>query len=113
MNIRSLTSLKRILCKELDGIAEKEELSAGDLETVHKLTDTIKNIDKICMMSEPDSYSLSGDWEMEGKARGKTGYSRSGSKNHFISELESMFDEAETVKEREAILHCIDQLKKA
>ena len=39
--------LKEKLCEELKEIARKGELGAGDLEIVHKLTDTIKNLDKI------------------------------------------------------------------
>lgn len=34
--------LKDKLCKELDEIARKPEMGAGDLEIIHKLTDTIK-----------------------------------------------------------------------
>ena len=44
--------LKEKLCEELDEIARKPEMSAGDLEAAHKLTDTIKNIDKIEMLEE-------------------------------------------------------------
>ena len=51
--------LRDTLCRELDEIAEKGELSAGDLETVDKLTHTMKNLDKI-MMGE--GYSSAGDW---------------------------------------------------
>ena len=58
--------LKEKLCKELDEIARKGELGAGDLEIVHKLTDTIKNLDKIGMLE--DGYSQAGDWEIEGRA---------------------------------------------
>ena len=45
--MKALYELKDKLQDELDEIARKPEMSAGDLETVHKLTDTIKNIDKI------------------------------------------------------------------
>lgn len=59
MNMRAMEELKEMLCRELDEIAQKGEMSAGDLETAHKLTDTIKNIDKI-MMLEEDGYSYRG-----------------------------------------------------
>lgn len=52
MSKRVLYDLKDMLCAELDEIGKKGEMSAGDLETVHKLTDTIKNIDKITMLEE-------------------------------------------------------------
>lgn len=59
--------LKEKLCGELEEIARKGEFSAGDLEAVHKLTDTIKNLDKIEML-EDGGYSQAGDWEIEGRA---------------------------------------------
>ena len=51
--------LKDKLCKELDEIARKPEMGAGDLEIIHKLTDTIKNLDKIEML-EDGGYSQAG-----------------------------------------------------
>ena len=67
MSKRVLYDLKDMLCAELDEIGKKGEMSAGDLETVHKLTDTIKNIDKIVMLeddgySRDEDYSRDGDW---------------------------------------------------
>lgn len=52
--------LKDKLCKELDEIARKPEMGAGDLEIIHKLTDTIKNIDKIDMLEDDGGYSQAG-----------------------------------------------------
>lgn len=76
MGMKALDELREKFCDELDEIARKPEMSAGDLETVHKLTDTIKNIDKICIMDETGGYSQAGDWE----ARGRFGdqYARDG-----------------------------------
>ena len=54
--MKSLYELEEMLCDELDEIVGKGELSAGSLDVVHKLTDTIKNIDKIEML-EDDGYS--------------------------------------------------------
>ena len=67
-----LEELKEMLCKELEEIANKGELTAGSLETVHKLTDSIKNIDKIEMYEEysEDDYSEDGEWMGEGKIYG-------------------------------------------
>ena len=67
----ALCELREKLSVELDEIANKGEMSAGDLETVHKLTDTIKNIDKICIMSEDGEYSQAGDWEAMGRTYGR------------------------------------------
>lgn len=72
--------LKDKLCDELEEIARKGELGAGDLEIIHKLTDTIKNIDKIEIMKEEGGYSQAGDWEMEGRGSYNRGSSYRGRK---------------------------------
>ena len=76
---KSMYELRDKLCDELDEVARKPEMGAGDLELAHKLTDTIKNIDKICIMDEDGGYSQAGDWE----ARGRFGdqYARDGGYN--------------------------------
>ena len=71
MSKKAMYDLRDMLCKELDEISRKGELGAGDLEIAHKLTDTIKNIDKIEMM-EDDGYSRDGDYSSDGD------YSRGG-----------------------------------
>ena len=52
-----MEKLKEKLFEELEEISRKPEMGAGDLEVIHKLTDTIKNIDKICMLEEEGGYS--------------------------------------------------------
>lgn len=59
--MKALYDLKDKLHDELDEIARKPEMGAGDLELIHKLTDTIKNIDKICMLEEEGGYSSAAD----------------------------------------------------
>lgn len=67
--MKGLYELKEMLCYELEEIAKKGELTPGSLETVHKLTDTIKNIDKIEMLEEyEDEYSADDDYSY---ARGR------------------------------------------
>ena len=56
-----LHDLKEKLCQELEEIARKPDMGAGDLEVIHKLTDTIKNIDKICALEEDGGYSSAVD----------------------------------------------------
>lgn len=41
-NMEKLHELKEKLWAELEELAEKREMGAGDLEVVHKITDTIK-----------------------------------------------------------------------
>ncbi len=61
MSMKAMYDLRDMLCKELEEIARKGELGAGDLDIVHKLVGTIKNIDKIELM-EDEGYSRDGDW---------------------------------------------------
>lgn len=139
--MKALYELKDKLQDELDEIARKPEMSAGDLETVHKLTDTIKNIDKICALEEAGDYSEAGDWEGRGSYnrgssyanRGKHyvrghysrdsysnrgdysrdgGYSRHDAKEHMMEELELLMDKAGSEREREAIRRCMNQLER-
>lgn len=82
MSARSMDKLKMMLCKELDEVAEKGTMTAGDLEMVHKLTDTIKNIHKIKMLDEAgySEYSerrYSMDGFREGQMRPDGSYYRS------------------------------------
>lgn len=58
--MKALEKLRETLCEELDKVAKKSEMSAGDLEVTHKLTDTIKNIDKIMMREGDEGYSQDG-----------------------------------------------------
>lgn len=132
--------LKEKLCKELDEIARKGELGAGDLEIVHKLTDTIKNLDKIEMLEDDGGYSQAGDWEIEGRAynrgssyarrkrdsmgrysrdgrtmrggyRGGRMYSRAEAKDEIMEKIEDMMDDADP-KEKEILRRAMDQLEK-
>ena len=66
-----IEKLKKMLCKELDEYAMKNKLTAGDLEMVHKLTDTVKNLDKISMLEESEEgYSEA----RGGRGRGRSSY---------------------------------------
>ena len=88
MSMKTMESLRDKFCEELEKIDRKPEMGAGDLELAHKLTDTIKNIDKICIMDESGEYSQAGDWE----ARGRFGdmYSREGGNSYAGRRRDSM-----------------------
>ena len=132
--------LKEKLCDELEEIAKKGELGAGDLEIVHKLTDTIKNLDKIEMLEDGGGYSQAGDWEIEGRAynrgssyarrkRDSMGrysrdwrddrmmpnrmYSRADAKDEMMDQMEDLMNKAGSEREREAIRRCMNQLENA
>ena len=77
-----METLKDLLCAELEDYAEKgqkaNKMSAGDLEAIHKLTDTVKNILKIDMLEEESGYSEDGRYMGEGRIYGtsyESGYS--------------------------------------
>ena len=132
-----MDKLRDKLCDELDEIARKPEMSAGDLETAHKLTDTIKNIDKIEMLEEDGGYSQAGDWEMEGRGSYNRGssyrgrkrdsmgrysregnysrrmYSRGDAKEHMMMELEEAMNAATSERDKDIIRRAMSQLEQA
>lgn len=75
MSMKSLEMIREMLCDELDEIAEKGELSAGTLDTVDKITHTVKNLDKIIECEEEKGYSRAGEWNAAGRYS-RRGYSR-------------------------------------
>lgn len=132
--------LKDKLCKELDEIARKPEMGAGDLEIIHKLTDTIKNLDKIEML-EDGGYSQAGDWEADmrgtygrgssyrGRKRDSMGrysrdgrmmrggyrdgrmYSRAEAKEDIMDQIEDMMGDADE-KEKTILRRAMTELEK-
>ena len=136
--MKALYELKDKLQDELDEIARKPEMGAGDLELVHKLTDTIKNIDKICALEEDGKYSEAGDYEGASYGRGSSyanrgkhyvrghysrdgrggysrdgrmgGYSRHDSKEAMMEQAQEMMDNATTERERDAIRRFMSEL---
>ena len=84
-----METLKDLLCAELEDYAEKgkkaNKMSAGDLEAIHKLTDTVKNILKIDMLEEESGYSEDGRYMGEGRIYGtsyESGYSERGGSSY-------------------------------
>ena len=125
--MKALYDLKDKLCAELDEIAAKPNMSTGDLETVHKLTDTIKNIDKIMKLEDESGYSRAGGWETSGTygypydERGSSymrrgehyvrgHYSRDDARQHMITELQDMLRTADG-QYREVIQRALDEIR--
>ena len=127
-----LRNLREMLCKELDEIAEKREMSAGDLDAIQKLTSSIKNTYKIEML-EDGGYSRDGEWEADmrgtygrGSSYARRGthyvrghYSRDGegdryserySRDGMREHIESMMRDAQDDRTREALRRCLDDL---
>ena len=74
-----IEKIKKMLCKELDEYAMKQKLTGGDLDMIWKLTDTVKNLDKIEMLEQSDDgYSETYPYYMGGSsyARGRGRYAK-------------------------------------
>lgn len=104
MSMKAMYELRDMLCKELDELVRKGELGAGDLEIAHKLTDTIKNLDKIERLEDDDGYSSrysrDGNWEadMRGTYGRGSSYARRGS--HYVRGHYSRTDGMERMREQ-------------
>lgn len=137
--MEKLYDLKDKLCEELEEFARKPDMGAGDLEVIHKLTDTIKNIDKICAMEEGGysqddgmdygrgvSYANRGQHYVRGHysrdggdggystrrrdSRGR--YSRDDGRSEMMEHLEMAIDSADE-QDRETIKRLMRQLERA
>ncbi len=131
--MEKLFELKEKLCEELEEIARKPDMGPGDLEIIHKLTDTIKNIGKIEMLDEEGGYSQDDGYDANGGygrgfsyARGRGGrrggrntrrdsmgrYSRDDGRSEMMEHIEAALDAAND-KDREAIKRFMRQLENA
>lgn len=109
----------------------------SDLEKLHKLSDTVKNFDKIIMLK--DGGHSNGDWEargtygddssyanrgqhyvrghyshdgeMSGRRDNRGRYSHDSAKDRMISELHEIMNDAPTDKARSAIRSCIEHIE--
>ena len=78
--------IKEMLMNELYEYEEKAKKMSGgkismqELEKIHKLTDTVKNIDKIELLEEGEGYSEDTDFMGEGRMYG-TSYARGRGRN--------------------------------
>lgn len=75
MDKMTIDKINEMVCREMDDIAEKDEMTVGDMESLHKLTGIKRNIGEIEAMEIGD-YSQAGEWEARG-GYGRTGYGRS------------------------------------
>lgn len=136
-----MEKIKKVLCKELDEYGMKSKFSMADVDTIHKLTDTIKNLDKIAMLEEGEGYSEMGEYpymggssyargrgryakrdsmgryssDMHGdyaEARMDRRYSRDDAKDHMMNKLGEMMEDADP-KEREALKECMRAIERA
>lgn len=130
--------LKEMICEELEHIAEKGELTAGSLDTVDKLTHSIKSIATIMAMEDPgysneymDGRSYRGGSYAQGgysqrrDSRGRYsrrggsyarngrrgGYSRDEETDKMVEKLEKMVEKTEDPNVKQAIEQAIETIE--
>lgn len=133
--------LKEMLCEELEKIVAEGELTAGSLETVDKLTHSIKSIATIMAMEDSDySYengnmsgnmgSYRGGSYRGGSYRGGSyaprrdsrgrysrqgrrsrGYSRDDETEKMVEKLEKMMEQTQDQNVKQAIEQAIDTIE--
>lgn len=131
-----MKKIKKMLCKELEEYGEQKSISASDVEMIHKLTDTIKNLDKIEML-EDDGYSGYYPMYDDGASYARRGthyvrahysrgddgydyserrydrrYSKDDAKGHMMTRLSEMMRNADP-NEREALEEAMRKIERA
>ena len=137
--MKHLEKLKEALCEELDKFAKSGDITVNSLEKIHKLTDTIKNIDKIMMLEEDGGYSeemygnsyargrryakrdsmgrysRDGDYSEDddySERRMGRGYSRDEATDCMMTRLGEMMSETDDPKQRETLKKCMRELER-
>lgn len=126
--------LKEMLCDELEEIVEKGELTAGSLDTVDKLTHSIKSIATIMAMEDSDySYEngnmgggynrgayRGGSYAQRRDSRGRYsrrmngrrgGYSRDEEIDKMVEKLEKMMEKTSDQNAKQAIEQAISAIE--
>lgn len=139
--MENMHKLKDTLCRELDEFARRDSIESYDLDTIHKLTDTIKNLDKIEMLEDggysqargggnrggmrtyardgegggygyEDSFGDNDGYSMARRRRDERGrYSRDDGRDDMVNRLEEMMSRAGSDRDREEIRRMIERMK--
>ena len=88
--MEDMRKLKDMLCRELDEFSRRDSIESYDLDTIHKLTDTIKNLDKIEMLEDGGYSQARGG----GNRGGMRNYAREGEGGGGYSYEDSFGDNA-------------------
>lgn len=126
--MKDMHKLKDLLRRELEEYHGRDKLTMSDLEIVNKLTDSIKNIDKIEMLEDDGGgYSRDDGMHHDGvhsyrrqrrdsmgrysrdHGMNRDGYSYGGDKEELFEMLDEMMEGA-TEKERRAIMEFRDAM---
>ena len=133
-----LYKLKDALMDSLEDLdtVKSGKLKMNELEALNYITDTIKNVYKICMLEEDEGYSGAGNWEAHingdygnsrrndrrydnessyanrGKHWVRGHYSRKDAKEMTMEHLEKAMDSATDPKERQAIEKAMETIER-
>lgn len=122
---KSMERVRDLLCDELEKISSKGELTAGSLETIDKLTHSIKSIDTIMAMDDAgyskDYMPAYGARSYAGQRRDsmgrysrnsyRRGYSYDEAKDDMIDQLEGIMQTAPDKRTKDAIRKAIEAME--
>lgn len=130
MKIGKMMTLKTMLCEELEKLTESGTINSTELEYAHKLTDTIKNIDKILKLEDEGEYSqrsypgryyyddgrnsyARGDSYVRAHYRNSgTDYSRADGREMMVDRIQEMLDGNISSEDRKVLQSAYDQLRR-
>ena len=130
--MKHLEKLKEALCEELDKFGKSGDITVNSLDKIHRLTDTIKNIDKIMMLEQSEDgyseargrryakrdsmgrYSKDGGYSEDddySERRMGRGYLRDEATDHLMRQLGNMMEDADP-KQRETLKKWMRELER-
>lgn len=95
-----MDELKDIICRELEEIANKGELSAGELDTVYKLIVAKEKLLRIEELEGDLGYSQDGGWNAAGTYKNRNSYGQHYVRGHYSNGHYSMDDGKEYMVEQ-------------
>lgn len=111
MNMKTMEELKERLCRELDdvskSIANRKDSSDKEIDLIYKLTDSIKNIDKIMMIEDGDidGYSRADGYRMPGEYDRGNSYANRGKhyvRGHYSRDGRDGYDDGYSERRRDS-----------
>ena len=126
--MKYIEDLKEMLCDELDKIASKGELTAGSLDTVDKLSHSLKSVLTIMAMEDygesyddmpyERGYNRGGsrrNGRRDSMGRYTRSYARGRSRRMYsgddLEKITEMMDEVEDPKVRQALQKALDKME--